>query len=200
MTFLHLGHLDLIMKVTSLQPSAATAATSDNSASTDTNANAPSRQSASQSVGLASDPARYINDVTAHVHHAQPNVNALYVVGEHEVLDLTALTSKAVAKLSGVNVFTSGAHGTDLKVALGDVLSLDDPDLFMSDSKPHQTADTSPAHTGESMNTDLSGMADSFWHEHDAIAAGGVEYTSHDRSGMHADWLMQQDAPLIVHN
>ena len=66
----------------------------------------------------------------------RPATRTIAFTGDHQILDLTALTGKtAAAKISGVEVFDLGGHQNTLEGVAADVLNLGERDLFVNDGE-----------------------------------------------------------------
>ena len=85
---------------------------------------------------IDADPTAYFQQANAHVQGDHSGQDTIALTGDHQILDLTALSGKtAAAKISGVEVFDLGGHQNTLKVSLLDVLNLGEQDLFIHDGK-----------------------------------------------------------------
>jgi hypothetical protein len=165
-------------------------------------------------VDLNADPTSYFKEVTAHIEGstahpvvaadgtaAAPAVNTLHLTGDHQILDLTALTGKtAAAKISGIEVIDLGGHSNHLNLSLTDVLNLGEQDLFQHDGKQQLMVNGSNGDSVDLSNAHIAGVADGQWQAEGTAQVGGVVYNVYEHSGAHTELLVQQGVQIALHN
>ena len=113
----------------------------------------------------------------ASAHVADGRADTIAFTGDHQILDLSALTGKtAAAKISGVEVFDLGGHQNTLKVSLLDVLNLGEKDLFVKDGEQQVVVKGGAGDKVDLSNTHVAGVADGQWEQHGNAQVGGVTY------------------------
>ena len=137
----------------------------------------------------------------ASAHVADGRVDTIAFTGDHQILDLSALTGKtAAAKISGVEVFDLGGHQNTLKVSLLDVLNLGEKDLFVKDGEQQVVVKGEAGDKVDLSNTHVAGVADGQWEQHGTAQVGGVTYAVYEHSGAHVELLVQQGVATTVHH
>jgi hypothetical protein len=125
----------------------------------------------------------------------------LHLTGDHQILDLTALTGKtAAAKISGIEVIDLGGHANHLNLSLTDVLNLGEEDLFQNDGKQQMMVKGSDGDTVDLSNAHIAGVADGQWQAEGTAQVGGVVYNVYEHSGAHTELLVQQGVQIALHN
>jgi large repetitive protein len=168
-------------------------------------------KSGHDTVDLNADPTAYFAQAASHiegntVHPAQvsggvPEVNTLHLTGDHQVLDLSALSGKtSAAKISGIEVFDLGGHANNLKVSLTDVLNLGETDLFQKDGHQQLMVKGSDGDTVDLSNAHIAGVADGQWQAEGTTVVGGVTYNVYEHTGAHTELLVQQGVQVALHN
>ena len=152
-----------------------------------------------QSVAIDHDPAAYFQQPDTHVQGSHSGQDTITLTGDHQILDLTALTGKtAAAKISGVEVFDLGGHQNTLKVSLLDVLNLGEQDLFVHDGKQQVVVKGAAGDAVDLSNTHVAGVAD---------GVGAARHRAGRRCdvcglrafGAHVELLVQQGVATTVH-
>jgi hypothetical protein len=152
-------------------------------------------------VDLNADPASYFGQASAHIQGGTSGINTLHLTGDHQVLDMTALSGKtAAAKVSGVESIDLGGHANTLKLSLTDVLNLGEQDLFQKDGKQQMMVNGSNGDTVDLSSAHIAGVADGQWAQHGTAQVGGVTYSVYEHSGAHAELLVQQGVQIALHN
>ncbi len=150
-------------------------------------------------VMLNVDPQAYFAKASAHIAGGG-GIDTIALTGDHQILDLTALTGKtAAAKISGVEVFDLGGHHNTLKVSLLDVLNLGEKDLFAHDGKQQIAVKGTAGDTVDLSNAHVAGAVDGQWAQHGTAQVGGVTYAVFEHSGAHVELLVQQGVATSVH-
>jgi large repetitive protein len=118
-----------------------------------------------ETVDLNADAGTYFKASTAHIEGAKNGaIDTLHLTGDHQVLDLSALTGQtSAAKISGIEVFDLGGHANNLKVSLTDVLNLGETDLFQKDGHQQLMVKGSDGDTVDLSNAHIAGVADGQW-------------------------------------
>ena len=155
-----------------------------------------------ETADLNADPASYFKESTAHIQGSGGGaIDTLHLTGNHQVLDLSALTGKtAAAKLSGIEVFDLGGHANNLKVSLTDVLNLGEMDLFQKDGHQQLMVKGSDGDTVDLSNAHIAGVADGQWQAEGTAVVGGVTYNVYEHTGAHTELLVQQGVQVALHN
>jgi hypothetical protein len=155
-----------------------------------------------ETVDLNADPAAYFKESTAHIQGSGgAAIDTLHLTGDHQVLDLSALTGKtSAAKISAIEVFDLGGHSNNLKVSLTDVLNLGETDLFQKDGHQQLMVKGSDGDTVDLSNAHIAGVADGQWQAEGTAVVGGVTYNVYEHSGAHTELLVQQGVQVALHN
>jgi hypothetical protein len=152
-------------------------------------------------VDLNADPASYFAQASAHIQGGASGVNTLHLTGDHQVLDLNAISGKtASAKLSGVESIDLGGHANTLKLSLTDVLNLGEQDLFQKDGKQQMMVNGSNGDAVDLSSAHIAGVADGQWQAEGTAVVGGVTYNVYEHSGAHTELLVQQGVQVALHN
>jgi hypothetical protein len=161
-------------------------------------------------IELNADPSVYFKESTAHiqgstVHPTEPvgtapAANTLHLTGDHQILDLTALTGKtAAAKISGIEVIDLGGHSNHLNLSLTDVLNLGEQDLFQHDGKQQLMVNGSNGDSVDLSNSHIAGVADGQWQAEGTAQVGGVVYNVYEHSSSNTELLVEHPVRIELH-
>lgn len=123
-----------------------------------------------QTADLNVDPAAYFKQSSAHIEGGSNGVHTLHLTGSNEVLDLTSLTGKTAAKISGIEVIDLGGHTNSVSLSIVDLL-----------------------------HAKVARVMDSDWENHGTATVGGVEYNVYQHEGAQTELLIQLGAHMVVH-
>ena len=99
-------------------------------------------------------------------------------LGDHQVLDLSAVTDKSLAASTpGIGGFDLGGHHNALVISLSDVLTLGEQDLFIDDGKHQLIVNGKEGDSVDLQNSHVPGLSDGEWRHNGTAEVGGVFIT-----------------------
>jgi hypothetical protein len=121
-------------------------------------------------------------------------------LGDHQVLDLSAVTDKSLAATTpGIGGFDLGGHHNALVISLSDVLTLGEQDLFIDDGKHQLIVNGKEGDSVDLQNSHVPGLSDGEWHHHGTAEVGGVLYNVIEHSSANTELLVEHPVRIEVH-
>ena len=121
-------------------------------------------------------------------------------LGDHQVLDLSAVTDKSLAATTpGIGGFDLGGHHNALVISLSDVLTLGEQDLFIEDGKHQLIVNGKEGDSVDLQNSHVPGLSDGEWHHHGTAEVGGVLYNVVEHSSANTELLVEHQVRIEVH-
>ncbi|WP_158941211.1 Ig-like domain-containing protein [Burkholderia sp. S171] len=145
------------------------------------------------------DPQAYVRQLASHPDSGK-GFDMLAFQGDHQVLDLSALTDRSsLAHVPGIGGFDLGGQHNALVLSLADVLSLGEQDLFIDDGKHQLIVNGKEGDSVDLTSSHVPGLIDGDWHHHGTAEVGGVLYNVVEHSTANTELLVEHAVRVEVH-
>jgi hypothetical protein len=145
------------------------------------------------------DAQPYVRQLAAHPDGGK-GFDMVAFQGDHQVLDLSALTERSsAAHIPGIGGFDLGGNHNALVLSLADVLSLGEQDLFIDDGKQQLIVNGKEGDSVDLTSSHVPGLIDGDWHHHGTAEVGGVLYNVIEHSTANTELLVEHAVRIEVH-